>query len=165
MNRTLLIVVGVVAVLAIAGGSFYGGMTYGKAQAQAALTAAQQQFVFGGAAVDAAGTPGPGGARVLRGQGQGQGLGGGAVFGQIEQIETGGLLVLTDQTGKENRVKVTETTLIEKNASVSIADLQVGETVVVSGSAGADGIVTARSVQVMAAGRLGLATPGARTRP
>ena len=50
---------------------------------------------------------------------------------------------------------MTDTTLIEKNASVTVADLTTGETVIVSGTPGSDGSITARSVQVAQAGRLG----------
>ena len=52
-------------------------------------------------------------------------------------------------------MKVTDTTLIEKNASVTVAELTTGETIIVSGTPGSDGSITARSVQVAPAGRFG----------
>jgi hypothetical protein len=62
-------------------------------------------------------------------------------------------------------VNVTETTLIEKNMSVKLGDLARGETVIVSGSQGTDGSITARSVQVAPAGRLGFGGPGVTPTP
>jgi hypothetical protein len=74
------------------------------------------------------------------------------------------VLIIKDDTGKQTQVRVTDTTLIEKNASIVLADLKQGETVIVSGTADSDGSITARSVQVMPAGRFGSATPGAPIR-
>ena len=74
-------------------------------------------------------------------------------------------MVVTDNNGKETQVKVTDTTLIEKQASVKLTDLTTGETVIVSGSTAADGSITARSVQVAPAGRFGLGGPGATPAP
>ena len=76
------------------------------------------------------------------------------LFGQIKEIGDGALVV-TDNNGKETQVKVTDTTLIEKQASVKLSDLTQGETVMISGSTGTDGTITARSVQVAPMGRFG----------
>jgi hypothetical protein len=86
------------------------------------------------------------------------------LFGQIEEIGDG-VLVVIDNDGKPTQVHVTDTTLIEKNASVPLADLMAGETVIVSGSQGDDGTITARSVQVAPAGRFGFGRPGAEAAP
>ncbi len=148
MNRVVMIVLGVVGVLAIAAGSFYGGMVYGKNQAQADLP------VFGDA----------GGVRVGRGQfrapadGQGAVVGGqfsdaqgGMVFGEIQSIGDG-VMTITDQSGEEIVVYVADTTLIQKQAEVTLADLQEGETVIISGNRGDDGSITARMLQVSPGG-------------
>ncbi len=160
MNKGIFTVLVIVLVLAIAGASFYGGMVYGKSQAQANVQAAFRTGAAGfqggnlpqGAVPLANGTPGA----FVRGQRNGQG--GGFVLGTIKQIGDGSL-VLTDNNGKETQVKVTDTTLIEKNQSVKLADLSEGETVMVSGSAAADGTLTARSVQVAPQGRFGFGGP------
>jgi hypothetical protein len=157
MNRTLTIILSVVVLLGVAGGSFYGGSLYGRTQARAALSASRQG-AFGGQAnfgADAQGTPN---ARRAGGQG------GGFVMGQIDQVAKGSL-TLTDNNGKQTKVMVTNTTLIQKQASVTLTDLKQGETVIVSGSAGTDGSITARSVQVSPAGSVpgfGGAPGGAR---
>jgi hypothetical protein len=146
MNKGLFAVLGVILVLAVAGGSFYGGMVYGKSQAQADLSARRAVFQNDGAAAQGQG------AFAGRGQRNGQGN---FVLGTIKQIGDGSL-VLTDNNGKETQVKVTDTTMIQKNASVKLADLTEGETVMVSGSAAADGSVTARSVQVTSGSGFGI---------
>jgi hypothetical protein len=150
MNRTVQIVLGIVILVVVAAGSFYGGTVYGQGQAQAQLAARRQDFGQGG--------------QAQGGAGQRMGGPGGMVFGQIEEVGDG-FLVITDNNGKQTQVRVTDTTLIEKNASVSLADLKQGETVIVSGATGSDGSITARSVQVAPAGRFGNATPGAANSP
>ena len=148
MNRVVKIVLGVVILLAALGASFYGGMVYGEGRAQSARAGGGR---FTG------GTPGG----FNNGQG-GQGQRGGGVFGQISEIGNG-YLVVTDNNGNQTKIIVTDTTLIEKNASVKLTDLATGDSVIVSGSQGSDGTYTARSVQVAPAGRFG--APGARGTP
>jgi hypothetical protein len=131
MNRTTQIVVGAVILVVAVGGSFYGGMVFGEGRAQSTR--------FGNGRF-ASGTPGA----FNPGQG-GQGQRGGGVFGQISEIGNG-YLVVTDNNGKQTKVQVTDTTLIEKNASVKLTDLATGDSVIVSGSQGSDGTFTARSV-------------------
>ena len=93
------------------------------------------------------GTPGAGGdAR----QGGDAGFVAGGAMGTIQSIENGVLTVQT-QSGTTMKVTATDTTLIQKQMSVKLDDLQVGEQVVVSGSPAADGTTTARSIRVMAA--------------
>ncbi len=144
MNRTVWIILGVVAVLAVAGGSFFGGTLYGKNQAQSAFVDIGQADGFPGGAQGGI----PSGGRAARG---GQG---GMLVGQIQEIGDG-VMVITGADGKQTQVKVTDTTLIEKQASVTLADLETGETVMVSGSKADDGSITARSVQVGAMGLFG----------
>ena len=152
MNRVITIVLGVLVAVVIAAGSFYGGMIYGKNQAQAELP------VPG----DMEGMPGgrgqfgalPGGQGVVE-RGQIVGEQGGMLFGEIQSIGSGELTI-TDESGQQVQVYVTDTTLIQKQASVTLADLQEGETVVISGSRGDDGSITARMLQVsLGAGFLG----------
>jgi hypothetical protein len=149
MKRALQIIVGVLVVVAVAGGSFYGGMVYGKGQVSG--TAARRQGAQAGFFAQGA----QGGQRTGQGAQGGTpraGAPGGMLFGQVTEVRDG-MLVVTDSNGTQTSVKVTDTTLIEKNASVTLTDLKVGETVMVSGSRGNDGAITARSVQVAPAGR------------
>lgn len=157
MNQTVKIILGIVILLAVAGGSFFGGTLYGKNQAQTAFTA-RRSGAFPGAGLNG----------QLPGQNQqggtGRMAGQGGIFGQIKEIGDG-VMVITDTNGKETQVKVTDTTLIEKQASVKLTDLAAGETVIVSGSTATDGSITARSVQVAPAGRFGAGGPGATPVP
>jgi|GEM_PF-270289 len=163
MKRNLGIVVGIVLLAVVAGGSFYGGMVYGQGQAQpAGAGAAPVDMGQGGIPpAGAGGAPpdmGQGGIPPAgpdqQGSGQGAGGQGGMLSGQIQEIDTD-VLKITDSSGKQIQVRVTDTTLVEKQASVTLTDLQQGETVVVSGSQESDGSITARSVQVVSAGRIG----------
>ncbi len=156
MNRAVQIILGIVVIVVVAGGSFYGGMVYGKSQVPTFPNAALRGQ--GGAGAFVPGGQGTGGQSGATGR---QGAQGGFVIGQIEELGNG-VLTITDANGKQTRVAVTDTTLIEKNASVTLADLTKGETVMVSGTTGTDGTITARSVQVSPAGRfVGGGQPGA----
>ena len=167
MNKAVQIIVGVLVLVVVAGGSFYGGMAVGKTQAEAALPFVSSQAggfpaVAGG---QGGGFPADAQGRAAFGQGRQMGTTAGSdaltgmTVGQIESAE-GQTLVVADANGQRIRVQVTDTTLIEKNASVTVAELEVGETVMISGSENGDGSITARSVQAAPAGRLGSQSTG-----
>jgi hypothetical protein len=139
----IVVVVGVVLVALVGVGGFYGGMVYGKRQTQTGATATQGAP---GMLLNA----GQGGA-LPGATGQGNARQGGLVAGEIQDIGNG-VMTIVDARGKQTQIKVTDTTLIQKPASVTLADLQKGETVMVSGTTGSDGSITARSVQVSVAG-------------
>ncbi len=161
MNRALQVISAIVVLAVVAGGSFYGGMVYAKSQTQTSATAGPSR-----GALPAAGGGGQFQFPNRDQQGGGQRLGGqgGALFGEIVEIGDG-FMVIKDNNGNEIQVYVTDTTLIEKSASVKLADLATGETVIVSGSRGEDGTITARSVQVAPAGRFVFSNPGATRTP
>lgn len=152
MNKTTQLILGVVLLLAVAAGSFYGGMVYGKGQASTTASAGGFTANFGQNADGS--TTRPNGFRPdTQGQAGGFGAQAGMLFGEIQAIE-GNIITVLNRDGAEQQVQVTDTTLIEKNASVTVSDLTVGDTVIVSGSDNDDGSVTARSVQVSPAGRM-----------
>lgn len=143
MGKRVVIGLGVLVLVILAGG---GGYFYGVSVGQARANQARQQLArgrFGDQADLAPGlarTPQPG-ARA-----------GGAIVGTIEAVE-GEVVVLTTQQGSV-RVKTTDTTLIEKLATVGVQELEKGERVTVTGSQNADGSVTARSIQSLRAGQM-----------
>lgn len=144
MNRVVIIALGVLLVVVIAGGSFYGGMIYGENQAQAEIP------VLG----NAEGMPGGReqfGAPPGADRGQIPGAQGGSLFGEIQSIGNGEMTIV-DQSGEQVQIYVTDTTLIQKQAEVTLADLAEGETVIISGSRGDDGSITARTLQVSPGG-------------
>ena len=148
MNRTVMIILGVLVVVAIAAGSFYGGMVYGKNQAEPAFPVMGEGGEFPGARGQLGQRPGAqGGAeggQLLREQG-------GMLFGEIQTIGDGELTV-TDPTGEQITVFVGDTTLIQKQATVTLDTLEQGETVIISGNRDDDGNITARSLQVSSGG-------------
>jgi hypothetical protein len=160
MNRTLRIILSILVLIIVAAGGFVGGMFYGQSRSQAQFAARRGE---GGAFFVQGGQPGQNGGN-RQGTPSARGGFGGGIFGQIQQVGDG-VLVIQDQNGKQTQVKVTDTTLIEKNASVPLSELKTGETVIVSGTTGSDGTITARSVQVAPAGRFGAGQPGATPAP
>jgi len=136
MNKTVIIIVAFLVLVAVVAGSFWAGMSFGQARANQA----RQQFRGpGGQGPGLFGTPQPG-------QG-GAGRFGGGVMGTIEAVE-GNTLIITTQEGSV-RVQTTDTTLIEKYTAVTIGDLKAGEGVMVSGTRQEDGSYTARSIRVL----------------
>ena len=142
MNKKWLIVAAVV-VLAVGAGSFWAGTAFGESRANQARQRLFQER-FGGQGGQFPGpfrTPQPG-------QGGAERFAGG-ILGTIEAVE-GDALVITTQEGAI-RVRITDTTLVEKYTTVAIGDLESGERVVVSGTRNEDGSYTARSIQVLPA--------------
>lgn len=139
-------------VVAVGGGAFWAGMSYGKSQArQDVVGLMQERFGARGGQFLGPGQLPEGGQLPQGGQGDTTQFGGG-ISGTIEAVEGETLVINTDDG--IIRVQTTDTTLIEKNMSVGVGDLEVGEMVVVSGPQNEDGSVTARSVMSVRAFRL-----------
>ncbi len=135
-----MIVVGVVALVILAGGAFFAGMAVGEARANNVRRQfAQARF---GTRADGSAAPvqAPQGGQVVARPG-------GGTLGTIESI-AGDTLTVSTQEGKV-QVKTTETTLIQKYTAVDVADLEPGEQVMVMGARNDDGSITARSVQAL----------------
>lgn len=130
------IIIGVVAVI-IAGGAFYGGVTYAKSSTPMRGNFAQ----FTGRT----GTAGATGARGM----------GGFVAGSIISTDASSVTIKM-QDGSTKIVLVSTSTPVMKSASGSLTDLTSGTDVVVTGSTNSDGSVTAQSVQIRPAGSAGL---------
>ena len=69
------------------------------------------------------------------------------IRGEIQSIENGTMTVKLDD-GSSKLVLVSESTPINKSESGLIADLKVGEGVVVFGSANTEGLITAVNIQI-----------------
>ena len=132
MNKKIgLVVVGIV----ILAGVFYGGMVYGKSQIP---VRGNQAF-------------GQNGAVGARGARNGGGFGG-FTTGEIISKDDKSITVKLPNGGSKI-VFFTDKTAITKNTTGSLADLTVNENVVVSGSANADGSISAQSIQLGASQR------------
>ena len=152
MNKTVTIIVGVVAFLIVGAGAFWGGTAYEKAQAANAAEDRRVQMLgaAAGRQVDQ---------RDARAQQDfGQSLGQAAfsnLTGTIERID-GNVLILSSDQGPV-RVQATDATQVQKLADISLDGLQVGEEVTVSGSPDEDGSITARTIR---SGTLSMLTRG-----
>ena len=147
-----------VGLLAIAS-AFYGGMKLGQRQ----VVNNPMQYLTGGQGLS---VPFPGGDGVVvqgdfaRGEGgqfpgaQGtpgagmQGGGRGRVSADKITAIDGNTITVSTSNGTV-KVIASDTTYVQKYMSVTVAELEVGDTVVVSGSENADGSITARSIRVM----------------
>lgn len=140
MSRRVLIGVGIVAlVILAAGGGFVYGTSVGERRArQARLPFGQQRF----RTEDGQFSPPAFQQGLLESPGTRSNI-----FGTVDAIE-GDALVVSTEDGTL-RVQATDTTLIEKYSSVDVTALQIGDQVVVSGSRGDDGTITARSIRAI----------------
>ena len=139
-------VVGAIIVLIIvAGGSFYAGTSYAKGKAPA-----RGQFAAGG--TGAAGFAGRGGAGA-------GGARGGFTAGQIVSASNGSISIQQQNGSSSEIVLISPSTQILKTVAGSASDLTQGTQVTVTGSANADGSMSASSIQIRPAG---MTMPGAR---
>lgn len=142
MNKKNIAIIAVVAI-AVAGGAFYGGMTYAKGKTPSVgnfpggqnLTAEQrQQFMQNG------GGFGGGGMR-------GANVDGGFAGGEIISMDDKSITVkLAD--GGSKIIFLSDSTTISKMTDGTKDDLVVGKQVTVNGTANSDGSVTAQTVQI-----------------
>jgi len=122
------IIWGIVAIVVLVG-VFFGGMAYGNGQT-ASKTAA-------GAAFTGARTRGVGGF-------------GGATIGQILSENAQSVTIALPSGGSEI-IFLDNTTPITKQVSGTMSDLAVGTTISVTGTANADGSVSAQAIQIRSA--------------
>ena len=143
-------------VVAVGAGAFWAGMTYGKSQAEQDVMGLIQERM--GAGARGGRVPGQGmfpqgeqGDAPQFGESMMGAMGTMGTMGTIEGVEGETLIINTDEG--LIRVQTTDTTLIQKNMSVGVGDLEIGEAVVVSGPQNDDGSITARSVMSVGAFR------------
>lgn len=151
MKRTWMIVAAIALAALAVGAAFYGGMKLGQNQ----VVKDPMKYLAGGGAfsvqVEEGRFPGgPGGDFQMEG---GQIPGARGEVRGMRAVDTitaidGSTITLNTSDG-EVKVNVSDTTYVQKYMSVSIADLAVGDTVVVSGSKNDDGSINARSIRVM----------------
>ncbi|MBN1582176.1 MAG: hypothetical protein JXA89_15840 [Anaerolineae bacterium] len=152
MKKIWISTAAILLVLAIGGGAFWAGMSYGRSQAsQASGRFPREGFgARGGQAPDV---------MLTRQAGQGDATQfGGGIRGTIQAIE-GEVLVITANQ-ETIRVETTDTTLIEKYMAVGVDDLEVDEQVIVLGRQNDDGSITARSIQLVRTSQIGQPSGG-----
>jgi hypothetical protein len=122
--------------VAIAGGSFFGGMQYANHAVAASAATRQARFAQGG-----------NGAVFFRGGTGGTRTGGGFVIGQILSNDDKSITLSTPGGGSKT-VYLSDTTQVLKADAGTLADLAVGQQVMTTGTPNSDGSVTASSVQI-----------------
>ena len=141
-----LIPIFIVILLLIGGGSFYGGMKY-QSSKSSSVTMGQQVGNF------------PGGNQNGSSKTGTRTIGGGMVNGEITAKDDKSITVKL-KTGGSKIVLLSDSTAINKSTTGAKNDLEVGKSVMVTGTTNTDGSVTAKSVQIPQAGQeIGGGTP------
>lgn len=134
MNKNI-IIGAVIAVLVVGGGAFYAGTKVSQSSDRPSGFAEGQAGQFRGGQGASSGTQGR------------QGMFGGGTVGEIiSKDDTSITVKLTD--GGSKIILLSASTSINKTQAGSVADLAVGENVVVMGQANSDGSVNAQSIQL-----------------
>ena len=134
MNKK--IIAGIIGVV-ILGGTFYGGMMYGKSAIPSRGQFANGQFT--------------GNINGARGTGVRVGTNGGFTSGEIISKDLNGITIKM-QDGSTKIALVATSTQIMKFSAGAISDLTTGTNVMITGNANSDGSITSQSVQIRPAG-------------
>ena len=127
------IILGIVLILIVGAGSFFGGMKYGQSKGLPSRQDMAERF--GGAN---GGQPG---------QRNANGKSGGFVTGEIISKDEKSITIKTPNNGSKI-VSLSSSTTITKSTDGTAGDLENGKTVMVSGTTNTDGTVTAQNVQI-----------------
>lgn len=134
MKKNLLVIV-IVIVIVIGGAAFYGGMAYGKSQGgNRNLRSFNGQMPAGATGAN------------FRG-GNGANATNGEVIAKDDQSVT---IQLRDNGSKI--IFVSDSTQVSKMAAGSIADVEVGQNLMVTGTTNSDGSISAETIQIRPAG-------------
>ncbi len=140
MKNTLLIGF-IIAIIIVGGGSFYGGMIYGKSQGGAQNSSFSQRQGFGAGGIGGMQRNGSGLA------GGGNRMAGGFINGDILAIDDKSITVKSADGGSKI-IFLSASTQISKFAAGSLSDLVVGQTVIANGTTNTDGSITAQMIQL-----------------
>jgi hypothetical protein len=131
--------------LAVLAAGFWGGAAVEKHHASSASSSTSSALSSLASRFAAARGSGTGG---FAGGGAGAGS---ATAGFVTGVQ-GNTLYVTDSTGKLVKVEVGQSANVARTAKSSLAGLQTGDTVIVQGTSGKSGTVTATSIRATAAG-------------
>lgn len=129
--------VAAIAALVVGGaGGFFGGVKYEQAKAQNQRGVFMQRF-----------SGGQGGGNMMFSGGMRRVQSGGFVTGQVLSKDDKSVTIKS-MDGGSKIVYYGQSTQISKPAPVQASDLNVGDNVLVAGSAGTDGSITAQTIQI-----------------
>jgi len=128
MNKTSLIIIAAVVLLAIGGGAFYGGMLYGKSQTGTRSFSATN---FQGMRTNRTGASGTS-----------------LITGNIISEDSSSITLQLPNNAGSKIIFYSDATQISKFTSGTAKDLTAGISVSVAGTANSDGSVTAQSIQI-----------------
>lgn len=149
MNKTIISVL--IAVVIAGGGGFYGGMQYEQSQGGANLSAGpgnfqnmseeerQALFAQGGGA--RGGSVGPQNGQFRPDQG-------GLSLGEVISVDEASMVIQLPNDAGTKIIFYSESTEVSKQASGSIDDVAVGDTVTIMGESNDDGSISADSIQL-----------------
>ncbi|MFA5188784.1 MAG: hypothetical protein WC460_05470 [Patescibacteria group bacterium] len=131
MKKNQTLIISIIIVLVVGAGAFYGGMVYAKSQKGSMANSGRFQ------GFNAAGAQGS--TRLA--------ANGGAVSGQLLSQDDKSITLKLNNGGSKI-IFLSDTTQITKSVSGAVADLTTGENLMVSGTANADGSITAQTIQI-----------------
>jgi hypothetical protein len=142
----------VVALVVVAGVSFYAGMRY-QQSIGGTYVMSQNRGNFNG----------PGGTAMMRGGGGNRNAAGFATGEILSKDDTSITLKLRD--GGSKIVFVSPSSQVMKSSAGTLADLKIGDSVLANGTPNPDGSVTAQTVQIRPPGLPGTPGPGGQPTP
>jgi hypothetical protein len=142
MKKIWIIVIAILVVGLVAGGSFWAGMAYNNTAQTNEANQARDNFIR------ARGTPMGGDIpNDMQFPGGGQGFIRGGTVGKIKSIN--GNVIEISTADNVTTVNLTDTTQISKTVSGMISDLTPGTQVMVTGETDANGAITAVRIQIV----------------
>lgn len=136
-NIKTLIISGIVLILIVGAGSFFGGMKYGQSKGSSNRNFQGMAQQFGGPNGGQRGSAGVKGGSFINGE----------VLSKDDKSVT-----IKLQNGGSKIVLFSDATTIGKTTDGTLTDLEVGKTVMITGTSNTDGSVTAQSIQIRPAG-------------
>lgn len=136
-------VTGALLALVVLAGGFWGGVVAEKHHGSGSSASASLASRF--AAARAAGSGAAGGGTSFAGGGAG------ATTGTVIDVQ-GDVIDISDSSGNIVKVMVGPSTSVTRTAKSSVSGVQVGDTLIATGTTGSGGIVSATSVRASAPG-------------
>lgn len=143
-------VIGAMLLVLVAVCGFWGGAVLQKHHDKSTGTASAAASGFAGAAAARRGAAGAAGGAGGTGGFGGLGGTGGRTLGTVSDVE-GSTVFLTDVSGAIVKITLAPSTKITKTTAGAAADIQLGQSVIVSGTKASDGSTAAATITIVPA--------------